>query len=122
MADVILSRTSYEGLLTAARQGNAIEAERIRTLVDAANDIRRYRLYIRWQDIGGQPPRAIELGKGWPPDLSRLLELERPIALEDVEELLSVLAANPVHTHVTLDPHGIVGWTLLSDFDFSAAT
>jgi len=121
-ADVTLTRAQYDALIAAGEAGDAAEVLRLQGIIDAANLIKRYRLNIRWQDVGGVAPPAIELGKGWPPEQMFLLEkIDTPIARKDVDEVLSTQAVNPVDPHVTLDVNGAVGWTILDDFDFAAA-
>lgn len=122
MANLTITRLQLDALIAAGLSGDTAEIERIRDLVYAANNVTIYRLSIRWQDAGGQPPPRIELGAGWPQDQTTLLELERPIAREDVDTVLANQAANPVTVMVTPDPDGNVGWTLLEDYNFDAAT
>jgi hypothetical protein len=118
MADLTVTRTQYDALINAALAGDTDEVRRIRDLIDKANDIKRYFLYIRWQDVGGTAPRRIELGVGWPEEQTYQLELERPIARTDVDTVLATNAANPVGVQVTPDRNGVVGWTLLDDYTF----
>jgi hypothetical protein len=117
---VTLTRTQYETLLAAARLGNPQAAAQLQQTIDAANGITRYFLYVRWQNVGGAPPPRIELGKGWPPDQTYQLEMERRIARLDVDEVLRANAINPVSIMVTPDREGVVGWTLIDDYDFQA--
>lgn len=119
MANVTLTRSQYDALLNAAHTGQTQEVDRLRDIIDAANGITRYQLWIRWQDVGGQPPPTIELGKGWPPGMTYFLELERKIARADVDDVLRNNAKNPASVMVTPDVDGVVGWTLLPDYDFS---
>lgn len=118
MADLTIPRAQYDALITAALAGDTDEVLRLRGLIDKANGIKRYFLFIRWQDVGGQPPPRIELGKGWPPKQTYQLEQDRPITREDVDVVLQQQAINPVGTQVTPDRSGVVGWTLLPDFAF----
>lgn len=117
---ITMTRGQYDALIAAGLQGDQEATEDLRDAIDSANNITRYRLSIRWQDIGGDRPSVIELGKGWPPETSFLLELERPIERADVDDVLTTQASNPVDPMVTPDPNGQVGWTLLDDYDFVA--
>lgn len=119
---VTLTRSQYEALLSTARLASPQIADQLRREIDAANGITRYFLYIRWQDVGGKAPPRIELGKGWPPTQTYQLELERRIARADVDEVLRTNAVNPVSIMVTPDRLGVVGWTLIDDYDFQAGT
>ncbi len=122
MATVTMTRAQYDALVAAGIEGDETEVKRLQKLIDDANSIKRYRLFIRWQDVGGQAPATIELGKGWPEQQTYLLEKETlPIAREDVDEVISIQAENAVDVQVTLDVNGVVGWTLVDDFDFVAA-
>lgn len=120
MANVTLTRAQYDALLALASTTSASEARTLRRTIDQANGITRYFLYIRWQDVGGKPPARVELGKGWPANQTYQLELERPISRADVDDVLRNNASNPVSVMVTPDPAGVVGWTLVDDYDFQA--
>jgi hypothetical protein len=119
MPSVTLSRPQYDALISAALAGNSAEVKRLRTIIDQANGITRYSLWIRWQDIGGRPPPRIELGKGWPENQTYFLELERKITRADVNDVLRTSARNPVSVMVTPDPLATVGWSLVDDYDFA---
>jgi hypothetical protein len=119
MSNIIMTRAQYDALLAAAHAGNTIEVDRLRDLIDEANGIVRYKLWIRWQDVGGRPPPRIELGKGWPSNQTYFLELERKITRLDVDDALRNNAKNPVSVMVTPDPNATVGWTLINDYDFA---
>lgn len=118
MANITMTRTQYDTLLAAAKVGNPTAAASLGRDIDRVNGITRYFLYIRWQDVGGNPPPRIELGRGWPVDQTYQLELERPISRADVDDVLRNNASNPVSTMVTPDRNGVVGWTLLGDYEF----
>lgn len=118
MANVTLTRSQYDALLSLAQQASATDTRLLRRTIDEANDITRYQLWIRWQDVGGRPPPTIELGKGWPPEQTYFLELERKITRADVDDVLRNNAVNPASTMVTPDVDGVVGWTLIDDYDF----
>lgn len=116
-----MSRAQYDALIAAGAAGNSDEVYRLRDLIDDANSITRYVLWISWQDVGGQaPPRAQQFQETFPPGTLFKLELERSIARSDVDTVLETQAANPVGVLVTPDPNGVVGWTALEDYDFVA--
>lgn len=118
MANITMTRIQYDALLSLATRASAEESRALRTLIDAANGITRYQLWIRWQDVGGRPPPTIELGKGWPENQTYFLELERKIARADVDDVLRSNTKNPASVMVTPDIYGVVGWTLIDDYDF----
>lgn len=90
----------------------------LRAEVDAVNDIERFGLQIRWQDLGGQVPRRIDLGKPWPPKMTFYLEMQRRITREDVDAVLRTQAISPAVVQVTPDPEGRVGWSELDVYNF----
>lgn len=114
---VSISDPLYSALRTAVVAGDTAEATRLLGLIDQANGIRRYYLSIRWQNVGGRPPPVAEI-MNWPQDQSFLLELDRPIARADVDQVLAQKASNPVSVMVTPDRAGRVGWTLIGDYVF----
>lgn len=125
---VTLTFTQYEFLVKMAqayeRIGNSAglspTVDEVRKQVDLANSITRYELLVRWQDLGGKQPSRIEIGKGWPPQQTGLLVMDRPILRSDVEAYVGGYASNPVDIAVTKDVRGVVGWTLLPDWNFDA--
>lgn len=121
MADVTMTRSQYEALLGLADSIFSVDVRKLRDAIDAANGVVRYQVLVRWQDVGGKYPPRIDLGLGWPQQLSGKLELERPISKEDVLDFLASRANNPVSVMVTTDEDGVVGWTELDEFDFVAA-
>jgi len=119
MANVTMSREQYEALCNLAIKQDPVNGGSLRDIVDKANGIRRFFLYIRWEDVGGVPPPRIELGKGWPPSQTFPLVLERSITRADVDQVLTTQATNPTNVQVTPDRAGIVGWTLIDDYNFN---
>lgn len=115
---ITMTRAQYDALVAAGLNDETVEILRLREEIDAANGVTRYVLNIRWQDVGGSPPPRIELGRGWPPDQTFMLELERPISRADVDEVLRTQAVNPASVMVTPDTAGVVGWTLLEDYSW----
>ena len=118
---ISMSRTKYDDLVALAILADPSSGRTLRAEIDAENGIHRYALQLRWKDVGGRPPANVELGKGWPPALTRLLELDRPITRRDVDDVLRQVAVNPAATMVTPDPLGIVGGTYIDDYNFEIA-
>jgi len=116
--NITITRMLYDALITAARTGNVVEVLRLRDMIDTSNSVKRFFLYIRWQDLGGRAPTPIELGKGWPVNQTFQLELDRAITRADVNTVLSTNASNPVTIMVTPDRAGNVGWYLIDDYVF----
>lgn len=115
---ISMTRAQYEALVAAATKGDSETTEPLAAQIDAANGIRRYVLWVRWQNVGGVTPSLIELGRGWPQDQTHKITLERAIDRLDVDEVLRNEATNPVSVMVTPDPDGEVGWTFLNDYEF----
>lgn len=111
-----ITREQYEALLNLARQQSPEQTQQISDLIDRVNGITRYHLHLRWQDVGGQPPPRIELGKGWPVETTIHLVQDRPFASSDVDEFFENNTINPVTIHVTKDPNGELGWYELNAF------
>lgn len=121
---ISMSLDQYNALLDFAygRRTSSAERRELQRVIDAANDVKRYFLYIRWMERGGSPPSRIEIGNGWPPTQSFKLRMDRPITPQDVDSVLYKQAKNPVYTTVTADENGVVGWTELDAWDFNLAT
>lgn len=115
---ITLTREQYDTLCALAKTADPSAALTLQRAIDSENGIRRFFLYVRWQNVGGRPPPRIELGKGWPSDQTATVELERPISREDVDTILRTQATNPASVMVTPDRFGVVGWTLLEDHQF----
>lgn len=118
MSTITMTRSQYEAIMSVALRHEYESIIHIRREVDAANDVARYVLSIRWKNTGGTKPPRIELGLGWPTDQSFLLELDRPIERNDVDQVLETQASSPLDVMVTPDPFSTVGWTLVDDYTF----
>lgn len=120
---ITLTRDEYELLLDYGydRKTDQTLLRELQRRIDYENDIKRYALYIRWFEVGGQPPSRIDIqeNNGWPPTQQFLLRQDRPISREDVDVVLRNQATNPVSTTVTADERGIVGWAELEVWDFN---
>jgi hypothetical protein len=93
-----------------------VEFLELRTTIDAANDITRYTLLIRYQAV---PQRAAPLpspGDTYPPGETITLELLRRPTRDDVDTALRGINTIPDLVWLTPDPLGVVGWTILSDY------
>lgn len=117
---ISMARDQYELLLEYAYGRKAADdvLSDLQRKVDAANNVRRYSLNIRWMESGGSPPSRIEIGRGWPTNQTFLLKMDRAIARADVDDVLRTHATRPVYVTVTKDENGVVGWTELDDWDF----
>ena len=85
--------------------------------IEVANDINRYFLAVRWQELNEPLPQGIMFPETWPPELEDIIQLTtRPIAKVDVTDLLAAQAKNPQNVLVTTDPGMILGWTPIDDY------
>jgi hypothetical protein len=114
---VTITSEQYSALREAISSNDLEEAERILGIIDRDNGIVRYSLYIRWQNVGGNP-RPVNQFLDWPPAEQFLLQLDRPIARADVDEVLRTQANNPASVLVTPDVNGVVGWTEIESYNF----
>ena len=117
---ISMSQDQYELLLDYA-YGRKTADDNLSSLqrsIDAANGVKRFFLYIRWMETGGQPPSPIQIGLGWPPTQEFKLRMNRAISRSDVDDILRTQAVRPVYVTVTNDERGAVGWTELDVWDF----
>ena len=117
-----LNQEQYEALVSLARLGatNADTQRRLEAfLVDleTTNNIKRYLLWVQWQEADYPLPPTTRFPEVWPPELRRVIEqVDRPIARADVNAVLRTNAKNPTNVLVTQDPGATVGWTQIDAF------
>ena len=121
--DFTLSQEQYEALIYLARKGTGsdagkqIELDTFLKDIESTNGIKRYFLWVQWQEAGAPLPSGMSFPEKWPPDLRKAIELiSRPIAKADVKQVLEKYASQPTIVLVTKDPAGIAGWTPIDDF------
>ncbi len=104
---------------------DANEARRLEAFlksIEKSNDIKRYYLAVRWQELDEPLPPMVagastRFPENWPPTLEGAIELmTRPITRSDVDALLQARAKNPTNVMVTVDPGNIVGWYPVEDY------
>lgn len=117
-----LTQEQYEALIALARRGASTaeqkrDLESFLALIESRNGVTRYKLWIQWQEADASLPPSAAFPASWPPELRQYIELiSRPIAREDVEQVLRRYARKPVSVLVTPDPAALVGWTTPNDF------
>lgn len=116
-----ITTAQYEALLRYASVGAASLDDTaaflvVRDAIDLANGVTRGVLCLRWQAVPNAPPPPGVTE--YPPMQTHTLELMRAITRADVDEYLRNEVTLPDLVHVTPDPQGLVGWTLLDDYDF----
>jgi hypothetical protein len=122
MSDVILSQEQYQALVFLARKGTTtVDAKRVLESflrdIEKSNNVNRYLLKVRWQELNAPLPTTTSFPTVWPP--SNELDLERtdrPIAKADVLAAVLAKASKPENILVTRDVAGIAGWQKVDDF------
>jgi hypothetical protein len=127
--NITLSLEQYEALLALAQQGTrshdgTIDQQKAVVLdealrdIESSNGIKRYSLWIRWQDpTAPLPPGQTNFPKSWPPNLEYFLQfISRPISKTDVLAIVSQKTPNAVNVMVTPDPAALLGWTPINSF------
>ena len=125
---ISLDAEQYSALVSMAREGakddeGNILVEKSRRLeaflkdIEAKNDIKRFGLWIQWQETDHALPPNTNFPEVWPPSQRYFLELtSRPIAKDDVIKVLAARAKRPVNVLVTRDPGALVGWSELDSY------
>lgn len=114
---ITLTNEEYTAVVTLARnsQGTPEQITRLEAFfldIEKRNNIKRYLLWVQWQEADTPLQPQTRFPEKWPPEYRRLLErMDRSIAKVDVDDLLSKEARKPVTVLVTEDPAGTVGWT-----------
>lgn len=128
MPNITMTQEFYEALVHLAQAGTkgadgAVDANKAASLdlllrsIEKSNGITRHSLWISWQDATSPLPPTARFPEVWPPELRYFLQLlSRPIAKEDVLQVVRQRTRNYVNVLVTKDPAGKVGWTKVDDF------
>lgn len=121
-----LNQADWETLIEYARQGTlnadgsvmqtkALGLDAWIRMIEKANNLSRYVLWVQWQEQGAPLPPGTDFPDRWPPELRHLITLvTRPITRSDVDAVLATLARQPTNVLVTSDPAANVGWTELA--------
>lgn len=117
-----LTNEEYAALVALSRKGCAnadqtLGLERYLSTIEEREGLRRYLLWVQWQEVGIGLPLGTRFPDKWPPELRYLIErLDRPIAKSDVVAALALRAKKPLEVLVTPDPAGLVGWAQLDAY------
>jgi hypothetical protein len=110
-------------LVTDVEAGAALDSNKAKEIesflksIEARNDITRYFLAVRWQEVGVPLRVGIRFPETWPPELTAFIQqFSRAISRADVDALLAARATDPQTVMVTTDPGLRVGWTLLDSY------
>jgi hypothetical protein len=120
-ANITLTLGQYTSLVGLARTGvqnkDQIVLEDFLVSIEKANGITRYLLWVRWQERDEPLPPTVSFPTNWPPNLQRIIQqINRPVALADVNQILAAYAKSPINVMVTSDPNAILGWSTLGQF------
>jgi hypothetical protein len=118
-----LDQQQYEALISLARAGTTGDADKARQLeeflksIEAANNVTRSILWVRWQEMDQPLPPATRFPDSWPPEQEYFIELiSRRVARADVDAVIAARARKPNNIMVTPDPGARVGWTPVDDY------
>lgn len=123
-----LSTEQYEALISLAQrstvnpdgsvnQQQAVVLQNFLNSIEAANNITRSSLWIRWQDPTAPLPPGVNFPVSWPPTLQFFLQfISRPIARADVQAVVNQRTVNAMNIMVTPDPAALVGWSTLDGY------
>lgn len=126
--NITLSQEQYEALIALAQRSTmeangTVNQERALTLqafladIEKVNGIKRYALFVRWQDPNAPLPPGVRFPQTWPPNLEYFIQfISRPVAKADVLAAVAARTNNALSIMVTPDPAGLVGWTKVDDF------
>jgi hypothetical protein len=113
---------SYLALVSLARVG-ATTPDKSRALENFLKDIektlpiKRYALYVQWQELMSNLPPSANFPAVWPPEMRILIEQTgTPITKKNVMDAVAKKAKSPTNILVTKDVGGLVGWTKVDDF------
>lgn len=120
---ISLTLEQYMSLVSLGRKGLGEEASRIQDYelflqdIEKSNNINRYAILVRWQELAAPLPPTRDFPRKWPPEQQTLIERsDRPIARKDLDDKLKTLARRPEEIMVTRDLGGIAGWTKVDEF------
>lgn len=123
-----LSQEQYEALIALAQrstvdpdgslnQDRALALQAFLADIEKTNSIKRYALWVRWQDPTAPLPPGVRFPATWPPELQYFIQfISRPVAKADVLSVVAARTPNALNILVTPDPAGLVGWTKVNDF------
>lgn len=114
---ITMTLDQYTSLVALARNGrpDQVSLEQFLIGIEKANNITRYLLWVRWQSLDTPLPPTAKFPTNWPPNLQRLIQqINQPISLVQVNQVLTQYATNPVNVMVTSDPNALLGWQTLA--------
>jgi hypothetical protein len=117
-----LTQEEYAALVSLARKGTANTDQRVGLDqylrgIEEREGVKRYLLWVQWQEVGAALPPGTRFPEKWPPELRYLIErFDRPISRTDVTRALELRAKNPLEILVTADPAAVVGWMRLDTY------
>ena len=116
---ITLTQEEYEGLVALAHVGavDQLPLNQLLEQIEKNNGIKRYMLWVQWQDAAGVVPIGMEFPEKWPADLrTRIEQLDVPISRQQVEDTVALRANKPINLLVTDDPNAVLGWSTLDQW------
>jgi hypothetical protein len=117
--NITLTTDQYTSLVALARRGtqDQVPLEAFLISIEKANGITRYLLWVRWQELDSPLPPTTRFPTHWPPELQRLIQqINQPVSLAQVNQVLATYAKNPTNVMVTPDPNALLGWSTLAQY------
>jgi len=119
VADVVVKEADWESIVGAVLKNDTDDLNQVLDRVDQENELRRYYLYIKWQDGDVRRPGPDDPIEDWPPWVFDWFTSYEPFTAEWVREYVARRTSNAIYILVTDDPSGEVGWYELEEFSFS---
>lgn len=120
-ANMTLTLEQYTSLVALARvgaqsqNGDQLTLENFLITIEKANGVTRYLMWVRWQEKDQPLPPTASFPRNWPPNLQQVIQkLQVPVSYQDVQNILSQYAQNPINVMVTPDPNAALGWLTLT--------
>jgi hypothetical protein len=114
-SSITLTLDQYTSLIGLARKGagqQQFDLEELLKGIETANSIRRYLLWVQWQNPTAPLPPGVRFPETWPPELRHRFEsVNKPILKDDVLNYVTQKCPNAVNILVTPDPSATLGWT-----------
>lgn len=117
---LIITREQLDALFFAADAGDMSTVKTTVATIDKANNVTRYSLFVRWQEVTGEPESYVNDRRDYPSFKRNRLNMTRVITREDVLALVAQFASSSTNIQVTPDVSGAIGWTEIDVYSFTA--
>jgi len=117
--NITLTQSEYEGLIALARMApvDQLALNMMLEEIEKTNGIKRYLLWVQWQDAAGVVPIGMSFPETWPAELrAKIEQVDVPINRQQVEDMVALRANKPIGILVTPDPNATLGWSTLDQW------